>query len=88
MTDSATIIGAKIGALTVIGFTDATRKRVVAKCVCRRVVQVSVEGLLAGTNTSCGCRPPTRLQSDLARSEGELRQHQREQRRWKPGDRS
>ncbi len=77
--------GTKVGALTIVGFTDQTNKRVVCRCVCKRVVQVSVEAIVSGSSTSCGCQPLTPFQNDRVRAETELRQRQRQQRRWRPG---
>lgn len=80
--------GDTIGALSVIGFTDKTAKRVVAKCICKKVVQVSVESLNTGAVTSCGCRSLSPQQMAVRRSEIEQHQRQREQKRWKPGGRT
>jgi hypothetical protein len=62
-----------------------------ATCVCRygtaRVI--AVDAIANGTAApSCGCTPLTSPQIEARREEVEQRQRRREQRDWRPGDRS
>jgi hypothetical protein len=75
------------GHWTEIGCADKLRRRLVVRCKCGQTATVSLEVLMSGESTSCGCVPLTAKQGAAMREETAQRQRQRDL-RWKPGDRS
>jgi hypothetical protein len=58
MTVDTSIAGRRFGNL-LTEYGDLTGRRIGCRCCCERLIFVAVEDLVAGTVTSCGCRPPS-----------------------------
>jgi hypothetical protein len=83
MTD---VTGKQFGSWTVLSI-DPGGKRAGCRCACGRLQAVSVEALISGASTPCGCERLTAEPSDALRAEAAQRRRRRE-RNWPPGERS
>ena len=68
--NKAPIIGRRFGHWTAVQ-TDATGKRIHAKCECGRIRVLGLDSLEAGETSSCGCQPPTLQDRAAFRAERE-----------------
>ena len=63
---------------------DPTGKRVTAQCRCGQIRVIATADLLAGTRTSCGCRPAPAGHGIARREAREQGQRQRQYFDWLP----
>jgi hypothetical protein len=76
--------GTTIGHWLVLGVNG---RRAGCRCRCGIVREISIDALIAGDSTSCGCMPPSAQQSAVMRRDGAERERRRD-RDWRPGDRN
>jgi hypothetical protein len=78
-------IGSTVGFWIVLSI-DVSGRRAACQCRCGAVREVSVDALVSGASTSCGCAPLSSLQLEKLRDSKSERQRRRG-RDWRPGER-